>query len=65
LPIDKKSEFYKLRVLQLIDMGLEVMGIWLLIPIFSIMSSSSMLSSPFPILKSIIEILWLLAQMPF
>lgn len=57
LPIDKKREFYKLGVLQLIGMGLEVMGIGLLIPIFSIMSSSSMLSSPSPILKSVIEFL--------
>lgn len=57
LPAAKKNELYKLGVLQLIGMGLEVLGIGLLIPIFSIMSSSSMLSSPSPILKSVIEIL--------
>jgi ABC-type multidrug transport system fused ATPase/permease subunit len=57
LPTAKKREFYILGVLQLIGMALEVLGIGLLIPIFSIMSSSSTFAAPPPILKSIIQIL--------
>lgn len=57
LPAAKKREFYKIGVLQLIGMGLEVLGIGLLIPVFSIMSSSSAFSNPSKVLKFLIEIL--------
>ena len=57
LPVAKKREFYKLGVLQLIGMGLEVLGIGLLIPIFSIMSSSSTSTTPPSVLKFVIEFL--------
>ncbi len=57
LPEAKKREFYNLGVLQLIGMGLEVLGIGLLIPLFSLMSSSSTFSSPSLIFQFVIEFL--------
>ncbi len=56
LPAGNKRELYKLGVLQIIGMGLEVLGIGLLIPIFSIMSSS-MLTSHSHFLRSAIQFL--------